>query len=213
MNTNLSIKIRKLIVPGALAVWLFGAVPGAQSNWPTPPPVVTIVATDADASEAGPNTGTFTVTRYGGDQSVPLTVYFTRSGTAHNGVDYQYLPGYVTIAANQPSATVTVTPLQDAISPECNETVVLSIINPYNTYDVGAAPYNTATVTITDEVDSDCDGMADAWELQYFGTLDYLGSDDYDGDGLPNYLDSDPVNADTTPPTFQITSPTEGAVF
>lgn len=51
------------------------------------------------------------------------------------------------------------------------------------------------------DVDADGDGMVDAWELHYFGTLDRDGTGDYDGDGL---LDSDeyvwgtdPKNADT----------------
>ncbi len=32
--------------------------------------------------------------------------------------------------------------------------------------------------------DSDGDGMADAWELQYFGNLDRDGTEDFDGDGF-----------------------------
>ena len=42
----------------------------------------------------------------------------------------------------------------------------------------------TATLTIVDDVDSDNDGMADAWELLYFGNLDRDGTGDYDGDGI-----------------------------
>src|SRR6185436_19072287 len=53
----------------------------------TPPSVVTIAATDPDASESGPDTGTFTVSRTG-DTSNPLLVFYTIGGTAQRGVDY-----------------------------------------------------------------------------------------------------------------------------
>jgi hypothetical protein len=41
-----------------------------------------------------------------------------------------------------------------------------------------------AAVTICTTEDSDCDGLPDAWELTYFGTLSRDGSGDADGDGL-----------------------------
>ena len=36
-------------------------------------------------------------------------------------------------------------------------------------------------------IDSDGDGLPDAWEMQYFGTLAYGANDDPDHDGLSNY--------------------------
>ncbi|NLB56486.1 MAG: VCBS repeat-containing protein, partial [Lentisphaerae bacterium] len=36
------------------------------------------------------------------------------------------------------------------------------------------------------ERDTDNDNMPDAWEMWYFGTLAYTGSQDYDGDGISN---------------------------
>src|SRR5262249_47256876 len=79
-----------------------------------PLPVVTIAATDSTATEATPvtDTGTFTVTRDVVTASA-LTVNYTIGGTATNGADYLTLSGSVTISANQPSATITVTPIDD----------------------------------------------------------------------------------------------------
>src|SRR5439155_775016 len=89
--------------------------------------VITIVATDASASEVGPNTGTFTVTRTGGDQSGALTVFFnTPTGSASSGTDYTALPASVTIPAGASTAPVTFTPILDA-SVEGTETVILTV--------------------------------------------------------------------------------------
>src|SRR3990172_4033749 len=52
--------------------------------------VVTINATDEEASEAGPGTGLFVVTRTG-DATAPLTVNYTIGGSATNGADYAAL--------------------------------------------------------------------------------------------------------------------------
>src|SRR5262249_15246129 len=86
-------------------------------------PTVTIVATDASAAEVetGADTGTFTVTRTGGTTTADLTVNFTITGTATNGVDYTTIPASVTIPAGQASATVTVNPIDDSLG-EANET-------------------------------------------------------------------------------------------
>jgi len=139
---------RSWVLAGLLATGLLGVLPDARScPPPQPPSVVTITASDANASEIGPDPGAFTVTRYGSDQSVPLTVYYTIGGTAQNGTDYQTLPGYVTIAPYASAATVTVTPILDANSSEGNETVVLTLAT-YATYVVGTP--NNATVTIKD---------------------------------------------------------------
>jgi hypothetical protein len=105
---------------------------------------VTIVATDASATEAG-DTGTFTFTRTG-DLTNALTVEYTESGTAIHGVDYVRLPGAVTIPAGQATATVTIVPLEDNIG-EPSQTVIMQIRSK-TTYLVGT-PFS-ATVTITD---------------------------------------------------------------
>jgi hypothetical protein len=40
-----------------------------------------------------------------------------------------------------------------------------------------------ATITICSAEDTDCDGLADGWEMKYFGTLSRNGKGDADGDG------------------------------
>ncbi|MEJ1962623.1 MAG: Calx-beta domain-containing protein [Gammaproteobacteria bacterium] len=86
---------------------------------------MTIAATDANAAEQGADTGTFTVTRTG-TTAAALTVNLVLSGTATNGVDYQTIANTVVIPAGAASATVTVTPIDDAVV-EPAETVVATI--------------------------------------------------------------------------------------
>jgi hypothetical protein len=111
-----------------------------------PTAVVTIAATDANASEIGIDTGTFTITR-AGDTTLALPVGFTRTGTATAGTDYQNtIAASVTIPAGQTSSTLTVTPINDVIF-EGPETVILTLTDGAN-YDLGAQ--TSATVTIAD---------------------------------------------------------------
>jgi Calx-beta domain-containing protein len=107
-------------------------------------PTVTITATDAAAAEPS-DPGTFTVTRTG-DTAASLTVFYTVSGTATNGTDYTTLPGSVTIAAGQNSATITVGPIDDVLV-EGAETVIVTLVGTAN-YSVGSP--SDATVTIAD---------------------------------------------------------------
>jgi uncharacterized protein (DUF1800 family) len=108
----------------------------------TTPSTVLIVATDALASETGPDPGTFTVIRRGGFAA--LTVNLTRTGTATSGTDYTALPATVSLAAGATSATLTVTPLADAQA-EAAETVTLSLAAGTG-YTVGTP--SSATVSI-----------------------------------------------------------------
>ncbi len=150
-------------------------------------PVVTVSATDANASEAGANTATFTVTR-AGDTSSALTVPYGMSGSATAGADYATPSGSVTIASGATSATVTVTPIDDTFS-EGAEQVVLTLSAGAG-YAVGSP--SSATATLADDEpppagDSDGDGLPDAWEIQYFTTVAAQdGTGDPDGDGLTN---------------------------
>ena len=84
-------------------------------------PVVTIVATDASAAEAGPDTGTFTITRTG-PTTAALRVTFTPTGSAQGGVDYVALGSQVFIPIGSSTVTLTVTPIADGLT-ESNETV------------------------------------------------------------------------------------------
>jgi hypothetical protein len=78
-------------------------------------PVVTIVAADASASEAGPDSGTFTITRTG-PTTASLRVTYTVNGLAQSGVDYVALGSQLFIPAGSSTATLTVTPIADGVS-------------------------------------------------------------------------------------------------
>jgi hypothetical protein len=109
-------------------------------------PEVTIAATDDTATEQGTTTGMFTVARTGSTAS-PLTVNYTVSGTATPGSDYFALSGNVVILTGQSSAQIVVTPKDDAVVNEGNETVLVTLAVGSG-YAAGL-PSN-ATVTITD---------------------------------------------------------------
>ncbi len=127
-------------------------------------PVVTIAATDATAAEQGADPGVFTVTRTG-DTTGDLTVDYTIGGTAAEGVDYQTLSGSVVILDGSPSATITVTPLED-LDDEGTETVVLTLASG-GAYVVG--PADSATVAIIDNDGAAVDDRAIA-ETSVYGT-------------------------------------------
>jgi hypothetical protein len=104
---------------------------------------VRIAATDPTATEAGRTTGTVTVTRTG-NTAAALTVRYTVAGTATAGSDYVALSGQVVIPAGSATATVTVTPIDDAVM-EGPETVVVRLATNAS-YTVGTP--SSATVTI-----------------------------------------------------------------
>src|SRR5439155_1645047 len=120
----------------------------ADNDGPPPPPekpMVTVVATDAQAAERGPDGGIFTIRRTGGTAS-DLTVYYSVSGLAANGTDYEQLSGTATLAVGEPSTTVVVRPLDDS-EVEGDETVALALSSD-SAYQIGSP--DTATVTIHD---------------------------------------------------------------
>src|SRR5437899_10388967 len=90
----------------------FACVQNLQAQVETNPPVVTILASDPDASEIGPDLGAFTVSRTGPANN-DLTVFYRVGGTAQPGVDYQLLAGHGTIPAGTLSADVTVQHIAD----------------------------------------------------------------------------------------------------
>jgi hypothetical protein len=129
--------------------YVIGSPDAATVTIADDPAVVTIVASDPDASETGPDPGVFTIFRTGGSLAEALTLFVTRSGTATNGTDYPSLGGstfLVTIPAGDTVATVTITPIDDGQT-EPSETVVLAL--NASTKFLITAP-GTATVTITD---------------------------------------------------------------
>ena len=170
-------------------------------------PEVTIAATDHTATEQGPTTGSLTVSRTGSTMG-SLAVLYSTGGTAAAGSDYQTLSGSVMIPIGQSSATITITPIDDAVVGEANETVIATLTADA-AYTIGAQ--NNATVTITANApaptDFDGDGLSDvvvfrggAWLFHDFasGAQDsgvWTGSGpgctpvamDYDGDGMADF--------------------------
>src|SRR3972149_3953804 len=107
-------------------------------NSPPPAlPMVTIAANSPDASEVGPTDGQFTVSRSGATASA-LTVNYAISGTATNTTDYATLSGSVIIVGGSATATITVTPLVDALTEDA-ETVILTL-SANAAYKIGGSP-------------------------------------------------------------------------
>jgi hypothetical protein len=158
---------------------------------PTPSgPVVSIAATDPDASEPGSNTGTFTVSRTGSTGSA-LTVNYAISGTATNGGDYQMLTGTVQIPAGQVSAPIVVTPIDDP-NPEPTETVIVTITS--GSYTIGDP--SQATVNIADNdapppppafiIDNIDSGYSETGSPWYDFAAGYNNNERFTDPGSPN---------------------------
>lgn len=126
--------------------YMIGSPSSATITIADDPVLITIVASDASASEAGPDSGVFTFTRSGGNLAQAIQVLLTRGGTASNGLDYVSLPVTIAIAANQTEATLTVTPVDDTLV-EGTEVVELTV-RPAQSYIV-VAP-GSASVSIAD---------------------------------------------------------------
>ncbi|MCW1914016.1 putative Ig domain-containing protein [Luteolibacter sp. GHJ8] len=113
-------------------------------------PVVTVAAVDTQASEAGPDSGMFLITR-SGSTAAPLKVYYGLSGSAFHGTDYAPLTGETTIPAGSASAPVVVTPYNDDLG-EPVEDVTLAVTTFNNAYSLGSA--FQATLAIADNADT-----------------------------------------------------------
>jgi hypothetical protein len=147
-------------------------------------PVVNVVANDPNASQSG-DPGQFTVQRNGAPAAA-LTVRYSLSGTASNGVDYVALTNFVTIAGLSSNATITVSPLVN-LGATTNQTVQLTLV-PDNTYLTGALA--SATVTIAPSLTT-----YETWRATKFTAGEQLDANisgqtaDPDGDGLKNLLE------------------------
>ena len=109
-------------------------------------PTISTVSIAATQNAEEPNVmGNFTVTRTGGTTS-PLTINYSVSGTAGNGVDYKPLTGTLTIPTGSATGTISVIPIDDNIV-ETDETVVVTLANGAG-YTVGSP--KSAAVTIAD---------------------------------------------------------------
>lgn len=100
--------------------------PRASFAQAAPQPVVRIRAIQPFASEAPSLTPARLLVTRTGDTSADLIVTYALGGSAANGVDYQALPGTITIPAGQSAAALFIQPKPDAL-PEGAETVVVRL--------------------------------------------------------------------------------------
>lgn len=111
-------------------------------------PVATILATDASASEIGPDHGAFTISVEPAPES-DLTVLYQVSagvGTATNGEDYATLPGSVVIPAGLFSAPISIAvQVDERLEPA--ESVILTL-EASSSYEIGAD--RTASVRLVE---------------------------------------------------------------
>jgi subtilase family serine protease len=126
------------------------SVPAECPGLPAPP-MVSVTATIATATEAGLVPGQFQLAR-SGDTSSALTVYFTTAGTATAGSDYVSLPPSASFAPGAATANIAVTPIDDTLV-EPNETVVLTLTGNVG-YRVGTPSAATVTI-VSDDVAPD----------------------------------------------------------
>jgi thermitase len=113
----------------------------------TPANQISVSAPTAQATEAGPTAGVFTVTRTG-DVSAPLTVQYSVGGTAVGGIDYVALSGALTIQAGAATASVVVTPVDDGAF-ENDESVILTLAADA-AYSLGSPATSTVTIVSDD---------------------------------------------------------------
>ncbi|MGC8991693.1 MAG: Calx-beta domain-containing protein, partial [Verrucomicrobiia bacterium] len=109
-------------------------------------PTITVTAQENAAVESGLGTGGFLFVRTG-TTAGDLTVIYSVSGTAVNGVDYTQISGIVTIPAGQTNVVVPVSAIDDA-AVEGDESVTVTIL-PNAAYNIGTPA--SATVTIVDD--------------------------------------------------------------
>lgn len=130
--------------------WTVTATGGGLSGTATvtvlPPPAVSMIASDATASEPGDDLGLLTAT-LSAAATVNLTLNLTISGSATNGVDANRIASTVVVPAGQTTVPITVYPLDDALA-ESSEQVTLTVIAGTG-YTIGAP--SAGSVTILDE--------------------------------------------------------------
>jgi hypothetical protein len=101
------------------------------------------VKAKARLKETGKKLGKIKLKRTG-DTRAPLVVSYRLGGTAVAGVDYEPLPGTITIPARERSATIVVKPIRDGLR-ERTETIELELL-PDDTFAPGAV--SRATIAL-----------------------------------------------------------------
>lgn len=160
---------------------IFAAGNLASASFTVLSPEVGITAADPNASEFGPDAGSFTITRTG-STAISLVVAYAITGTAVNGTTYATIPAIKSIAAGASSVAVAITPIADDLAQ--GDRLATLTLSPSAAHNVAAN--NSATVTIHDK-------PADAWRWENFGAEanDPAAADlaDWDGDGIRNVVE------------------------
>ncbi len=140
--------------------------------------IVSVTASDSAASETGPDTGEWTISRTGNTDAA-LSVPFTLSGTANSGSDYNLSSASpLTIPIGQSSITVTLTPVDDSDVESGGETAMLTLTEDVAYVLVTAS----ASISISDN------DVAGTLSVTYFGNTEDGGIAPTDPNSL--YVDS-----------------------
>jgi len=147
MKPNAHAALQSLASLGLLLTLSAAAV--AQTSTGGAVPVVTIQATEPDASGPG-YPGVFTVFRLG-DTNAALNVFYDISGTASNGVDYAAISQWVAIPAGAMSNNIVIMPINKPSNGTITKTVVLQLANPptLNPVNFGIGVPSNAVVYLT----------------------------------------------------------------
>ena len=161
-----------------------------------PPTEVDVNADVADAYDMGPVPGDLTFTRNGDTNT--LTVYFTVTGSASNGVEYVLVTNQLTFPVGSNSISLPVLPIL-SYAIKGDRTVVVTLITNM-AYSIGSGQ---ATVTIHDS-------PYGVWSIGYFGIRELTepqlsgAGGDFSGDGIPNFVkyafNLDPLTFNPPPP-------------
>jgi hypothetical protein len=131
--TELAEVVALTVLPGD--DYVVAAPASAQVTIEDLAPQLTIEALEPVAVKAGPVSGVFVISRSGVlDRSV--LVRLTISGTAANGIDYESIPTYVNLAAQQVTALLFVAPKPSAVISSGAEFVEISL-QPDASYKLG----------------------------------------------------------------------------
>jgi len=106
----------------------------------------TITITNSGDAVEKTGSSAFTLSR-NGEITADLPVYYSLSGTATAGTDYQSLSGIAIIPAGSVSTTVTVQPINDSFD-ELDETIVVTVTSDVAYF---IAPSGNTTITIIDD--------------------------------------------------------------
>jgi len=144
-------------------------------------PVVSLWASDGQASRYGPQPGSIIMTRTG-NTNTALSVNLNIAGTAVSGVDYSNVASIITFPIGVATTNINIVPISNS-APVGSKIVVISLASAGN-YFVGSL--TNATVIIGDT-------PINAWRFLYFGTnaANQLVSGDGAspaGDGVSNII-------------------------